>query len=288
MGDIDDRIAALQADIRSQREALDRIKANARGYEAALERVLEATAALVAYEKEIPAIEAEPDRLRSEQIITQTVRAFTSVILVLALLVAVLGVTSRWWLFAPRAVGIAGVLAVAPPGGRRHRPPRCPTARRDPARRGGCACSHPGDPPAGDRPAGRMDVHRRGGDRGMPRVESAASLQRRHAGEQRMSWEDHHTHREIDSLENDVYSLHSDIDELRQRNSSLQYELHAADESFTEKLDEASSELSDELTRSHRLSHCSHHELSGWKASCDSQARRTSLISTRPTPSRQG
>ena len=99
MGDIDDRIAALQADIRSKRVALDRIKPDARGYEAALEPVLKATAALVAYEKEIPAIEAEPDRLRSEQIITQTVRAFTIVILVLALLVAVLGVTSRWWLF---------------------------------------------------------------------------------------------------------------------------------------------------------------------------------------------
>jgi chromosome segregation ATPase len=61
-----------------------------------------------------------------------------------------------------------------------------------------------------------------------------------------MSWEGH-THDEIDSLEHEVYSLRSDIDELRQRNSSLQYELHAADENFTEKLDQASSELSDEL-----------------------------------------
>jgi hypothetical protein len=98
MGDIDDRVAALQAEIRSQREALDRIKPNARGFEAALQRVLKATSTLVAYEKEIPAIEAEPDRLRSEQIITQTVRAFTSVILVLAV-PAVLGVTHRGWLF---------------------------------------------------------------------------------------------------------------------------------------------------------------------------------------------
>jgi hypothetical protein len=98
MGDIDDKVAALQANIRTQREALDRIKPSARGYEPALQRLMEATAALVAYEKEIPAIEAEPDRLRSEQIITQTVRAFTSVILVLAV-PAVLGVTHRGWLF---------------------------------------------------------------------------------------------------------------------------------------------------------------------------------------------
>jgi chromosome segregation ATPase len=58
-----------------------------------------------------------------------------------------------------------------------------------------------------------------------------------------VSWEDH-AHHEIDSLEHDVYSLRSDIDDLRQRNSSLQYELHAADESFTVKLDEVSNELS--------------------------------------------
>jgi hypothetical protein len=108
MGDIDDRVAALQAEIRSQREALDRIKPNARGFEAALQRVLKATSTLVAYEKEIPAIEAEPDRLRSEQIITRTVRAFTSVILVLALLVAVLGLTSRWWLFLLAPLALLG------------------------------------------------------------------------------------------------------------------------------------------------------------------------------------
>jgi hypothetical protein len=97
MSEIDNRIAALQADIRSEREALERIKPDARGYGAALERVIKATSALIAFERHLPTIVAEPTRRRSEQIITWVIYAFTGVILVLGL-IAALGVSSRWWL----------------------------------------------------------------------------------------------------------------------------------------------------------------------------------------------
>jgi DNA repair exonuclease SbcCD ATPase subunit len=60
-----------------------------------------------------------------------------------------------------------------------------------------------------------------------------------------MSWEDHR-HSEIDDLENEVYALRSNVDDLKRMNTDVQYEAHAATENLSE-LEEANRELSEEL-----------------------------------------
>jgi hypothetical protein len=110
MSEIDARVAAMQKDIRSRREELDRLDRVDPAYEVALQRVLHSTAALVAFEEQIPAIVAEPYRRRSEQIITWVIRAFTGVILALGVVVAIPGWINGWWLLL--LVPSAGFLAL--------------------------------------------------------------------------------------------------------------------------------------------------------------------------------